>query len=54
MVNSNDGAPLLEEIMRAVARAYAWPGCLPEENTSRAADIDAQVVSNQQEHPAEE
>jgi hypothetical protein len=33
MINSNEGAPLIDEILRAVAREYAWPGFLPEEKT---------------------
>ena len=31
MVNSNEGYPLLEEVMRAVATAYEWPGVFPPE-----------------------
>jgi hypothetical protein len=33
MINSNEGAPLIDEVLRAVAREYAWPGFLPEEKT---------------------
>jgi CubicO group peptidase (beta-lactamase class C family) len=31
MINSNEGAPLLDEVLRAVAREYAWPGFFEEE-----------------------
>jgi CubicO group peptidase (beta-lactamase class C family) len=34
MINSNEGAPMLDEILRAVAREYAWPGFFPEEKTA--------------------
>ena len=33
MINSNEGAPLIDELLRAVAREYAWPGFFPEEKT---------------------
>jgi len=33
MVNSNEGAPLIDEILRAVAREYTWPGFFPEEKS---------------------
>jgi CubicO group peptidase (beta-lactamase class C family) len=33
MINSNEGAPLIDEILRAVAREYAWPGFFTEETT---------------------
>jgi CubicO group peptidase (beta-lactamase class C family) len=33
MINSNEGAPLIDEVLRAVAREYAWPGFFPEEKT---------------------
>jgi hypothetical protein len=26
MVNSNEGAPLLDEVVRAIAKEYGWPG----------------------------
>jgi len=29
MINSNEGNPLLEEIMNAIAREYSWPGYFP-------------------------
>jgi CubicO group peptidase (beta-lactamase class C family) len=47
MVNSNEGFPLLEEILRAVAREYAWPGYFRDEPTaSVAADaLEAYVGS---------
>jgi CubicO group peptidase (beta-lactamase class C family) len=44
MVNSNEGHPLLREIMRAVAKEYAWPGYFPEPPPSTvlaAATLDA-------------
>lgn len=31
MVNSNEGQPLLEEIMKAIANEYNWPDYLPSE-----------------------
>ena len=34
MLNSNEGAPMLNEIERAVAREYDWPGYFPEEKTT--------------------
>ena len=33
MLNSNQGYPLLDEIMRALGEAYAWPEALPKEKT---------------------
>jgi CubicO group peptidase (beta-lactamase class C family) len=33
MINSNEGAPMIEEIVRAVAREYTWAGFFPEEKT---------------------
>lgn len=33
MVNSNEGAPLIDEVLRAVAREYAWPGYFHQEAT---------------------
>lgn len=29
MLNSNQGGPLLDEILRAIAREYGWPGVFP-------------------------
>ena len=34
MLNSNQGYPLLDEIMRALGEAYAWPEALPKEKTA--------------------
>jgi len=31
MINSNEGYPLLDEIMRALAQEYEWPDALPKE-----------------------
>lgn len=31
MLNSNEGYPLIKEIMRAIALEYEWPGVLPQE-----------------------
>jgi hypothetical protein len=31
MLNSNEGQPLLDEIMRAIAKEYEWPNALPKE-----------------------
>jgi CubicO group peptidase (beta-lactamase class C family) len=31
MLNSNEGAPLLQEIERAIAREYGWPGFFPDD-----------------------
>jgi len=31
MVNSNEGFPIQDEIERAIAREYEWPGYFPEE-----------------------
>jgi CubicO group peptidase (beta-lactamase class C family) len=40
MVNSNEGAPLIDEILRAVAREYSWPGYFPEKiKASPSSDI---------------
>ena len=33
MVNSNQGDPILREIIRAIALEYDWPGYFPEEKT---------------------
>jgi CubicO group peptidase (beta-lactamase class C family) len=33
MINSNEGYPLLDEIMRALAQEYEWPQALPKEKT---------------------
>jgi len=33
MVNANQGHPLAEEIERAIAKAYGWPGYFPEPTT---------------------
>lgn len=33
MINSNEGYPLLDEIMRALAQEYEWPHTLPKEKT---------------------
>jgi CubicO group peptidase (beta-lactamase class C family) len=35
MVNSNEGADLIDEVVRAIAREYAWPGFFPEEKTAK-------------------
>ena len=34
MLNSNEGFPLLDEIMRALGEAYDWPEALPKEKTA--------------------
>ncbi|HWM93765.1 MAG TPA: serine hydrolase [Thermoanaerobaculia bacterium] len=31
MINSNEGNPILDEIVSAIAREYGWPGFFPEE-----------------------
>jgi hypothetical protein len=31
MINSNEGGPLLDEIERAIAKEYEWPGYFPKE-----------------------
>jgi hypothetical protein len=43
MINSNEGAPMIEEILRAVAREYEWPGFFPEAPTGAvpAGSLDA-------------
>jgi CubicO group peptidase (beta-lactamase class C family) len=33
MINSNEGFPLLDELMRALAQEYEWPDALPKEKT---------------------
>lgn len=33
MVNSNEGYPILDEILRAIAKEYEWPDALPKEKT---------------------
>jgi CubicO group peptidase (beta-lactamase class C family) len=38
MVNSNEGHPLLREILRAVAKEYAWPGYFKEPSPRPALD----------------
>jgi hypothetical protein len=45
MVNSNEGASLIDEILRAVAREYAWPGYFNEDSTAAvsAGALDAYV-----------
>ncbi len=42
MLNSNQGHPLMGEILRAVAKEYAWPDYLPAERVP--ARIDPQVL----------
>jgi len=37
MVNSNEGAPLIDEILRAVAREYAWPDYFPSDQPASVA-----------------
>jgi CubicO group peptidase (beta-lactamase class C family) len=37
MLNSNEGSPLLEEIERAIAREYAWPGFFPDNKPKEVA-----------------
>jgi CubicO group peptidase (beta-lactamase class C family) len=41
MINSNEGAGIIDEILRAVAKEYAWPGFFePEKNAAAvAADV---------------
>ncbi len=34
MVNSNEGYPVLDEILRAIAKEYEWPNALPKEKTA--------------------
>jgi CubicO group peptidase (beta-lactamase class C family) len=34
MLNSNEGYPLLDEIMRSLGEAYEWPEALPKEKTA--------------------
>jgi len=34
MINSNEGHPLLDEIMRAIAKEYGWPDALSKEKTA--------------------
>jgi CubicO group peptidase (beta-lactamase class C family) len=41
MINSNQGQPLLSEIMRAIARSYDWPGY--EEDASQMVDSQANM-----------
>jgi len=36
MVNSNEGAPLLDEVLRAIAKEYGWPGYFDEEEAIAA------------------
>lgn len=33
MLNSNEGQPLMDEIMRAIAKEYEWPDAWPKEKT---------------------
>jgi CubicO group peptidase (beta-lactamase class C family) len=40
LINSNEGFPLLDEIMRAIAQEYEWPNALPQEKkTVKLANI---------------
>jgi CubicO group peptidase (beta-lactamase class C family) len=41
MINSNQGQPLLGKIMRAIARAYEWPGY--EEDASQPVEVQANM-----------
>jgi CubicO group peptidase (beta-lactamase class C family) len=41
MLNSNQGWPLMEEIVRAIATEYGWPGYLPSERVP--AEIDPET-----------
>ena len=34
MINSNEGSPLLDEILRAIGIEYEWPNALPEEKAT--------------------
>jgi len=34
MINSNEGFPLLDELMQAIAREYRWPDALPKQKTA--------------------
>src|SRR4029453_6764973 len=38
MVNSDGGGPLLQPVVRAVAREYSWPGLAPIERTLGTSD----------------
>jgi hypothetical protein len=42
MLNSNQGWPLMEEIVRAIAKEYGWPGYLPAERVP--AEIDPRAL----------
>ena len=53
MVNSNEGAPLLDEIVRAVAREYDWPGYFPPApETSKVAGAALDALSGEYETEA--
>lgn len=41
MINSNEGGPLLDEIRRAIAREYGWPGYFDEEKGEAAVSAEA-------------
>jgi CubicO group peptidase (beta-lactamase class C family) len=34
MINSNEGHPLLDELLRAIAKEYEWPDALPKEKVA--------------------
>jgi hypothetical protein len=40
MVNSNEGAPLLDEVVRAIAKEYGWPGYFDAEAASATVALD--------------
>jgi dienelactone hydrolase/CubicO group peptidase (beta-lactamase class C family) len=42
MINSNEGHELIDEVMRAVAKEYAWPGFFEEEK--KAASVAPEVL----------
>jgi CubicO group peptidase (beta-lactamase class C family) len=41
MINSNEGAPMLAEIERAIAREYGWPGYFSEEKAIVKSDPES-------------
>ncbi len=50
MANSNEGDPMIDEILRAVAREYEWPGIFPEEPaTVEIAEAAAEALAGRYE-----
>jgi CubicO group peptidase (beta-lactamase class C family) len=44
MLNSNEGFPLMEEIERAIAQEYGWPGYLPDEKPKELGKLAPEML----------